>query len=83
MEWIFLLIIWNFFGFVILAAIKEGGTGGVIEYTKGWGFVNPWCVKKYNNVNWFGAFIVAMIYSTFCPIATIIYWLYMACTAGA
>ena len=82
MIWIYLFI-WNFIGGLILAFMKSCNTGGVLEMTDGWGFVNPKCVKRYNNVNWFGAVVVATYYTTICPVGAIIYWLYMACTVGA
>ena len=82
MIWVFLLI-WNFVGGLGLMFAKGCNTAGVIELTEGWGFVNPKCVKKYNNVNWFGAVVVATFYAVICPVGAIIYWLYMACTVGA
>ena len=77
------LLLWNFLGCAIMVFMKLSDTGGVIEHTEGWGFVNPKCVKRYNNVNWFGAVVVATIYAAICPIGAIIYWLYIACTVGA
>ena len=82
MIWLYLFI-WNYIGGLVLMYVKGCYTGGVLEYTEGWGFVNPKCVKQYNNVNWFGAVVVATIYAAICPVGTIIYWLYMACTVGA
>lgn len=82
MIWVFLFA-WNFLGAIGLAMVKSGNTGGVLELTEGWGFVNPKCVKEYNNVNWFGAVVVATIYAAICPVGAILYWLYMACTVGA
>lgn len=82
MIWLYLFT-WNFFGGLGLMFTKALSTGGVMEYTYGWGFVNPKCVKEYNNVNWFGAVVVATFYAAICPVGAIIYWLYMACTVGA
>lgn len=75
-------ILWNFFGGLGLMLGKTSNTGGVLDMTYGWGFVNPKCVKEYNNVNWFGAVVVATFYAAICPVGAIIYWLYMACTVG-
>jgi hypothetical protein len=56
--------------------------GGVFDKTEGFEYVNPIYIYKYNHVNWFGAIVVAIIYSAICPLGTIGYWCYKLCTVG-
>ena len=48
----------------------------------GFEFVNPsWIYQNYQ-VNRFGSVFISIIYSLYCPIGTIIYWIYKLCTIG-
>lgn len=51
--------------------------------TDGWELCNPYWVHYYHSsVNWFGAVILSLLYTAFCPICALIYWLYKLCTVG-
>lgn len=76
------LIIWNVLGIVLLASCLALRWGRVFDMADGWEFVNPSHIYKYARVNWFGAFVLALIYSVICPVAAIIYWFYKLCTVG-
>jgi hypothetical protein len=76
------LIIWNVLGFVFLACGLALRYGRVFDMADGWEFVNPFHIYKYARVNWFGAIVLALIYSAICPVAAIIYWFYKLCTVG-
>ena len=76
------LIIWNALGFVFLVSCQALDCGRVFDMADGWEFVNPSHIYKYARVNWFGAFVLALIYSAICPVAAIIYWFYKLCTVG-
>ena len=42
-----------------------------------WACVNPFVVYKFNtSVNWFGAFVIALLLSLACPIGAVFYWIY-------
>lgn len=44
---------------------------------------NPyWTYKYYKNVNWFGACMISLAFTAFCPPLAIIYWFYKLCTVG-
>ena len=48
----------------------------------GLSFFNP--VVFYNNikVNWFGAWLLAIVFNLMLPSAAIFYWIYKICTVG-
>ena len=81
-DWLCLIIVWNFVGGFILMIVHGAQNRGAIFMADGWEFVNPTHIYKYNHVNWFGAFVVAIIYNALCPIGAAIYWLYKLCTVG-
>ena len=76
------LFIWNLFGMFIVAMCHLVDFEGVFSKTVGFEYVNPIYIYKYNHVNWFGAIVVAIIYSFICPLGTISYWCYKLCTVG-
>ena len=80
--WIGIITIWSIVGGIILIIIQNFGRKGAIRASYGWDFVNPIHIYKYNHVNWFGAFVVAIIYNALCPIGAVIYWFYKLCTVG-
>lgn len=80
--WTGIIVIWNVIGIFILAVMQDVENNGAIGMAVGWEFVNPIHIYKCNHVNWFGAFVVAIIYNALCPIGAIIYWFYKLCTVG-
>lgn len=45
-------------------------------------FVNPnWIYQNYK-VNRFGSIFLSVLYNLYCPIGSIIYWIYKLCTVG-
>ena len=81
-DWLMDIFIWSFIGGITLTVVNGFQGRGAIGMAKGWEFVNPVHVYKYNYVNWFGAFIVALIYNALCPIGAVCYWFYKLCTFG-
>ena len=79
---IFGLLIWSLFGAFIVAVCHMMDFGGVFSMTEGFEYVNPIYIYKYNHVNWFGALVIALFYSTLCPVGTFCYWFYKLCTFG-
>lgn len=77
-----LLFFWNLFGFIILATCMGYGVNSTFVMADGWEFVNPLHIYKYAHVNWFGAFVLTLIYNGLCPAAAIIYWFYKLCAVG-
>ena len=73
---------WQVGGMLVIGFCKCIYTGGVMEHSDGWEFVNPYWVHHYNRVNWFGACVVALFYSAICPVGTLCYWFYKLCTVG-
>ena len=64
------------------AAAHDAKTTGAVGKSEGFEFINPVFVYKHNKVNWFGALIIALLYSILCPIGTLCYWFYKLCTVG-
>ena len=53
------------------------------KHADGFEICNPyWAYKYHKSVNWFGAFIVSLLYTALCPITAIFYWFYKLCTVG-
>ena len=84
MAWVGILFFWNSIGLFIVAICLSSrrSEDGAMGHADGMEFVNPIHVHKYNEVNWFGAIVVATLYGFICPIATIGYWFYKLCTVG-
>lgn len=76
------LFVWSFFGIFVVAICHTMDLGGALTQTEGFEYVNPIYIYKHNHVNWFGAIVVAIIYSFICPLGTIGYWCYKICTVG-
>lgn len=88
MFWFF---IWQIVGIIIHSLIWAYGTDckagnfdgdGAVANAIFLEIVNPVHIYKFNQVNWFGAIVVATFYGLICPIATIGYWFYKLCTVG-
>lgn len=45
-------------------------------------FVNPKVIYKNIKVNWFGAWLLAVVCNICFPVAAIPYWIYKLCTIG-
>lgn len=73
-----ILIIWNLFGFII-DIIWISLTDDLAP----WDLCNPrYSYDYYYNVNWFGATIISLIYTAFCPVMAILYWFCVLCCVG-
>jgi hypothetical protein len=75
-----LVIIWHTLGFIVLGIGTTMSENGALANARGWEFVNPHYVYDNNEVNWFGAWVVALFYSALFPIGAICYWFYKLCT---
>lgn len=71
-----LLVIWNLVGLFILGISSR--IGYMLEVDR----LNPVYIYKNHKVNWFGAFVVALLMNALCPIVSIIYWFIKLCTVG-
>lgn len=71
---IILLVIWNFVGLFILGMSSR--IGYILEVDR----LNPLYIYKDRRVNWFGAFVVALIMNVICPIVSVVYWFSKLCT---
>lgn len=72
-----LLALYHFISFSICVAWAQ------TMNADGWELCNPyWSYKYHYSVNWFGAIIISLIYTIFCPIGALIYWFYKLCTIG-
>lgn len=80
MAWETLIVVffaWTVVGSILCAVIADK------SYANGWELCNPYWVYRYNkSVNWFGAFILALLYNFACPFGAICYWFYKLCTFG-
>lgn len=75
------IVCWSIFGALFRGLFADCSIGA-FGIADGFEFVNPVFIYKYNNVNWFGAIIVSLVYSLICPIGTVCYWFYKLCTVG-
>lgn len=66
-----LIMVWNMLGFIIVCFSHLGDDG--------FPYVNPFYIYQRSKVNWFGCFILTLIFSLICPIGTVGYWLYYIC----
>jgi hypothetical protein len=81
---------WNAIGGIILMDTWADSYSSWFGRTSWWGFVNPFVVYRENKkVNWFGAIVLALIFTVICPIGAVIYWMGMLiwlfcklCTVG-
>ena len=68
---------WQVIGGMILSMVSDHLN------TSGYELVNPyWCHYYHTSLNWFGAIVVSLFYTTLCPIVAIGYWFYKLCTVG-
>ena len=45
-------------------------------------FVNPMVIYDNIRVNWFGAWLLAIVINVLLPLVSITYWIYKICTVG-
>ena len=72
-----LLAIWivvNIIAIIILISTSVDGTNP--------SFVNPIVIYNKIKVNWFGAWLLAIVCNVALPVIAIIYWIYKICTVG-
>lgn len=66
------LFLTTFIGDLIMLFMKTDGAE----------FVNPFYLKKRFRVNWFGAFMLALLFNVIAAPWAICYWVYKICTVG-
>ena len=69
------------FGWQVLGGIICMAIAARID-TDGWELANPYWCYKLTRLNFFGTFVVCLLYNALCPIASICYWIYWLCTVG-
>ena len=79
LEFILISICWHIIGFIFIALT---GFAGAVGKASGVEFVNPCFIYRKVKVNWFGASVLALIYTVLLPIPAIGYWFYKLCTFG-
>lgn len=72
-----ILGIWIVMNVIILFIIIMESAEGV-----NCSFVNPIVIYKNIKVNWFGAWLLAIVFNISFPLAAIPYWIYKICTVG-
>ena len=74
---ILLALLHNILGGFILFMIMLSDYYTWFHKIDSWAFVNPFVVYKFNtSVNWFGAFVIALLLSLACPVGAVFYWIY-------
>ena len=73
-ELLFLWVILNGFVLFVIAILCVEGAN--------FSFVNPIVIYNKIKVNWFGAYILAIIFNMLFPIIAIPYWIYKLFTVG-
>ena len=77
-EFILLIIVWSFLGFVLLDCL------GMLDTSiEGFSFLNPkWIYNRYKRMNYIGVFFMFIILNIASPIVTAIYWTSVLLTFG-
>lgn len=76
------LVLWHMAGTFLFCMFGAFGVEWVNK-CDGCEFVNPYWIYRYcKNVNWFGAIILALLFSVLLPVPAIGYWFYKLCTIG-
>ena len=76
LEWIVVFIVWHMLGLAVCIP------WGYYECTDVWALCNPYYSYRYYSVNWFGAIMLSLLYTAFCPVGALCYWFYKLCTVG-
>lgn len=90
LEYLGYFLLWSFVGLlgwlIIFMYVYDYPKQGAIGKARGIEFLNPLHIYKHNRVNWFGAFMVAILYNLICPGMSVYYWvckfIYFICTVG-
>ena len=70
-------ILWNIIGCVICAAYAA------TYNIRDWRLFNPYhAYRSITFLNWFGAIVVSIFYTVFCPLGAVLYWFKKICTVG-
>lgn len=69
-----ILIICIFINVIVPLAIAMAGAN--------FSFVNPIVIYDNIKVNWFGAWLLAVVCNVLLPVVAIPYWIYKICTVG-
>lgn len=69
------LVIANTLGVLVLSLMSIDGYAN-------FSFVNPIVIYKNIKVNWFGAWLLAIVCNICLPVVAIPYWVYKLCTVG-
>ena len=75
-------IVLNVFGALVLTGFFGLFIGGLVD-SDGAEFVNPIYLKKRFHINWFGAYMLALIFNVIAVSWVICYWVYKICTINA
>jgi hypothetical protein len=76
------LVFWHSVGTFLFVMFGAFGAEW-INKCHGCEFVNPCRVYRYcKSVNWFGAIVLALLFSVLLPVPAIGYWFYRLCTVG-
>jgi hypothetical protein len=76
-EWILIVVAWNIGGLAVCIPWACN------KYADGWELCNPYySYECHENVNWFGATMLSLLYTALCPIGAACYWFYKLCTVG-
>lgn len=70
-------VIWAVINFVVLFALAIASVDGA-----NLSFVNPLVIYDNIDVNWFGAWFLAIIANVALPAVAVLYWIYKICTVG-
>lgn len=82
MEWyeIFgVLFVWSIIGICFYSLSLDPKVSSRLD---DWDIINPFYIYKNFKVNWFGAFLLFLLFNLLCPFYTIGYWFYKLCTVG-
>ena len=80
--WCGILVAWSFAGVLIWLLLGLGMEIDLLRFADGLEFVNPLYIYRQVQVNWFGAFFLAIVFSALSPLLAFGYWFYKLCTVG-
>jgi hypothetical protein len=70
------LVLWNVIGLFLFGI--SSNLGEILSIWR----LNPIEVYKYFKVNYFGCFWLTLFFNLMCPVLSLCYWFYKACTVG-
>ena len=84
--WFLLISVWHIVGFGILKAYEDSSINYNSNDDSLFAYLNPFWLYENYNVNFFGAFLLMILFNLICPVITIIYWfckfIKFICTVG-